>query len=298
MRASLALALLVTVGSAYSQEPAPSAGKGDEKPKVQAKQSKQRPTTEQRGTEQSPRVVKTLTGPKTKEATNQEAKEREDKSPNDWWITGATLWLAGVTTALAIFTAFLWGATAKLVRDAKETASAARAQERAYIFIHEITITKIFTKLTGDIEVVSSRIFGLDALAESKISFSLKNYGRTPAILKEVKAEAIILRDLPGSADDLKGTKYPVGFVLSSGETSENFECDIIGANDLWMNQVREGTADVYIHGSVRYADVFGEEWITGFCWEYGGNCTSFGLSQSEQLNYRPKQYHHNGLKS
>lgn len=94
-------------------------------------QGNQPPSQKQYGTEQNPLIVTVLPSPKSKAQADYEAYERYEKSKNETRLTWATIWLAIVTTALAIFTGYLWNATRKMVRSTEENA---KRQLRAFIF--------------------------------------------------------------------------------------------------------------------------------------------------------------------
>lgn len=117
--------------SVASQEPSPSPLGRSKHIENKSDQSNKRADDNKYGTEQRPFIVKTITAPKGKEETDYETYERHEKSKNERRLTCATIWLAVVTTFLAIFTAYLWDATRKLVKSAEETA---KRQLRAFIF--------------------------------------------------------------------------------------------------------------------------------------------------------------------
>ena len=77
-----ALFLLFAATVAFSQRPPPA--------KRKSGQPQQPSTTDQRGTQQTPFVVKVLPIPKTNEEEAQEAKERNEKEALDRRITDAT----------------------------------------------------------------------------------------------------------------------------------------------------------------------------------------------------------------
>jgi hypothetical protein len=85
----------------------------------------------QYSTEQNPLIVKVLPSPKSKEEANHETYDRHEKSTNETRLVWVTIWLAFVTTILAIFTGYLWNATRRMVRSTEETA---KRQLRAFIF--------------------------------------------------------------------------------------------------------------------------------------------------------------------
>ena len=127
----LLILLIMWAVSAQSKEPASTPLKSGEHIQPKSEKSNQISETNQRGTEQRPFVVKTLPTPKGKEEADYEAYERHEKPTNERWLTYSTIWLAIVTTILAIFTGYLWNATRKMVRSAEETA---KRQLRAFIF--------------------------------------------------------------------------------------------------------------------------------------------------------------------
>lgn len=102
----------------WSQSPTPTPRKIG-KPKQQQSEVSQEPArTDQRGTEQSPLVVKTLVPPKTQAQADQDNEDRKEKSANDRHI-------AELTAAL-VFIAFLqflvYAYQAKKFRETVESA--------------------------------------------------------------------------------------------------------------------------------------------------------------------------------
>src|SRR6185295_7232995 len=93
----LAIALSVVHSQAYSQS-------GDS----------QR-TQEQRGTDNNPLTEKILPTPNANTQTAKEEEYRRVKAEEDKELAHATVWLARITAALAIFTAALWWSARKLV---------------------------------------------------------------------------------------------------------------------------------------------------------------------------------------
>jgi len=116
----------------HSQNPAPSPLKDSKHVQEKSGKSNQIADHDQRDTKQTaPITVKTIPAPTSKEETNHKAYDRREKATQEWWLTYSTIWLAIVTTALAVFTAYLWAATRNLVRSSEETA---KRQLRAFIF--------------------------------------------------------------------------------------------------------------------------------------------------------------------
>src|SRR6266480_3780961 len=145
-RLVLGLTLLLIFGFALSQEPP--------KPKTTQQKSK----TEQRGSEKPPLFIKTPS-PTTQAERDYETYEKHQKPWNETALAYATIALSVITLALAVFTALLWFATYRLVREAKKTAE---EELRAYVFIE------------------SASIAGIAIGQEPKIWLLIRNYGKTP----------------------------------------------------------------------------------------------------------------------
>ena len=129
IRTSLILAaiLLAVASTSFAQpeQPTPSLSKG------RAEKSNQISNFNQLGTQQLPLIVRTVPEPKDKVQAEHEERESREQRARERWITYSTIWLAIVTTFLALFTGYLWDATRKLVRSSEETA---KRQLRAFIF--------------------------------------------------------------------------------------------------------------------------------------------------------------------
>jgi hypothetical protein len=92
------LVILLLTAATYSQSPSPSSGKKGRPIQHQPPGAQQSPTPDQRGSENSPLVVKTIPAPKTPTETEQDAKDREDKAANDQVGRG----MAGIMAIIAL----------------------------------------------------------------------------------------------------------------------------------------------------------------------------------------------------
>lgn len=116
-------ALTSTHAVSYGQTPAPTESRKNKE--THAAKSQDPVAKDQRGTDQSPLIIKVLPTPQSEEKATQERSEREDRATNERLLIGANIFLA-------IFTALLAGFTAKLWWDSRKTAE---RQLRAYISI-------------------------------------------------------------------------------------------------------------------------------------------------------------------
>jgi hypothetical protein len=123
MRLFLVILLLFT----WSQNPTPTPRKIGQ-PQQQHSASTQEPAPAgQRGTEQSPLIVKTLPTVKTQAETDQDTEDRRQKTANDRRLVIFT----GVLAVAAILQLFVYGYQAKKLRETVESAGEqAEAMER------------------------------------------------------------------------------------------------------------------------------------------------------------------------
>jgi hypothetical protein len=83
LAAMFAACALFGAADARSQQPSPSSREPRHPAQAQSNGPQQPAATDQRGTEQSPIIVKVLPTPKTDAETAQEAEDRKEKSAND-----------------------------------------------------------------------------------------------------------------------------------------------------------------------------------------------------------------------
>jgi hypothetical protein len=264
MKAILGVLLLLVCAGAYSQEPSPGTGQGAEKPKSEAKQAKTGTAYEQRGSANSPLFVKTLPAPKTEAETNHEHFQYHEKPLLDKWLTYSTIFLSVVTFFLALFTAFLWGSTSKLVRGANETAE---RELRAYVCVES-----------------SSGAESREDPSWPTFKIEAKNFGKTPAFdvitwIGVAVQEYPMTSEFPNPPDEEPQSKTILGP-----------ECNttLIGTfrrkpNAFEVGAVNNGTGAIYVQGRVDYKDAFGKPRFTTFCLVWRGAIK--GLQQYKSGN-------------
>ena len=109
---------------AWLQNPVPTPGKPSRPKRKQSAASQQPANSDQRGTERSPLVIKTLEPTKSQAEAEQEAKDRQQKATNDGWI----VILTGILSVVAIGQLGIYLYQAIKLR---ETVAAAGEQSRA-----------------------------------------------------------------------------------------------------------------------------------------------------------------------
>lgn len=120
---TLSISLLCAV-PLYGQTPTP--GELAQKPKQQSTAPQRNPTIDQRGTENSPLLIKIIPTPSIEPPAN----EKQSDAPKVWWNREEWWSEHIVEILLAVATVLLWIATRELVRGAEKTAE---RQLRAYI---------------------------------------------------------------------------------------------------------------------------------------------------------------------
>ncbi len=257
--------------AAYSDNPSPIPLKVGQPPQTQSKESEQRSTAYQRGTEKFPIVVKVISAQKTQEEAKQHAKEREEETSINRGIEIFTGILAFVA-----FLQFIWMVRQEKwmrrnVRIAKESADTARStvetmkdtaqrQLRAYVGIESITINK----------------FGDSDVPEVHIIF--KNTGLTPAYINiKTTRTAILMREFPISGDfpdfpPINSSIQSSQSVIGAGGVVQSIAPTARPLSDAENSSVRDGTGAIYVFGEITYKDVFGISRFTKFRLYYGGD--------------------------
>lgn len=187
-----------------------------------------------------------------------------------------TIVLTLVTGRQARLTKIAADAAEKAADAAKASAEALPNVERAYLF------------LDGKLESQLHWPTATSEKRESVIRPIFKNHGKTPAILKELYWDVLVLDRLPGQreVDALRGGPFPVSLIIGSGGKSEPFDVpfsiDGSDVDSILLSRSRY----MYFVGRVRYDDVFGKTHETGFCIQYRRSSEMFDAAMSEKLNY------------
>jgi len=271
------LSLAFVIGAVQSQEPAPRLSADGKNEKSHAAQSDKKPKTEKQGTVKNPLVVKTLEGEKTRERTEQERHERDEKAANERSLVIWTIVLAGATLALVAVAAFQLGMFWKqlgLMRegadDTKELATAAQGSAEA-------------AKTQANALMTSARAYvkmshippGLN-IEKSDGSFwiteQIKNFGRTPATITDVVltfrllAKDKMLPKVPEYQE--KSERQPrQAFLAREEEFFFSTAPEQMSAED--MHNIGIGTHKFYALGYVDYIDHFGGRHRAGYARVY-----------------------------
>lgn len=169
--------------------------------------------------------------------------ETEVKSFNDRLIAWSTVCLAVITAILAIFTAFLWSSTAKLVRGAEKTAV---DQLRAYVHVDGVKIIHI-------------------NMQDSIAHITVKNSGQTPAYDMTFSA-TVEGREFPLKSELVfVPSDLPLGKAILPPGGEREREVPVPTLIDSNRTQIFSSERAIYAFGDIRYKDAFGHGRFTKF---------------------------------
>jgi hypothetical protein len=111
-------------------------------------------------------------------------------------------------------------------------------------------------------------------ITNSPVSYDIKNFGRTPAILLEIYHSIELHADLPPIPRYSVGRGLPYKRILANGEETTLIEC----YGDFWLTneqaqEISKGTLSLWLIGRVVYRDVVADaERITPYLYRYAGD--------------------------
>jgi hypothetical protein len=220
-----------------------------------------------------------------------------DKAQSLWVPTDS---VGLYTLVLAVFTGLLVAVstgqgyfllradkTARIAANAAVTqANAIIGAERPYVFFK---ITK------PGLLFAQNAIIIPDPDTNGRLHFELINAGRTPAMLEEVKGNYTVIEgitDAPAPLDPMKdrGRLLPVGTISTvnspfSQATNLFDEENAPEIRKMMSPNVWESRR-IFCHGYIRYADAFGNHYITGFLAAFSPRHGAWALRGGKQYNY------------
>lgn len=229
--------------------PTPGAREHGGHPQPEASQHKEESPANERGTLNAPLIVKMAPATHEETVANEKAENRGPKATRENLMVFFTGWLALVTTALAVYTAFLWTSTKRLVEGAEVSD---RRKLRAYI--------GHMSKRSGaHFEEAQKRIPGIGVIPGpfGKVKYFDWNYGRTPAL--DVRMYVNITDEPPVPCDgDLP-------------ESCRKMVVQIVHPKQNIGRIVGDKTRDdtFFLYGYVQYTDIFGDKWRHRFAFDH-----------------------------
>ena len=278
-RSCLLLALII---AAFSSDSALPASKKD-----QTAPQEQKAAPDQRGTEQSPLIVQPLPTKKTAEIAEKEKRETKEKFDSDWWTLRLAQWtLLALFGQLAVFIAqaiYLKGTLTATAEAASAARDAAQVAEKS-LNVLEAPVIAIEFREPGIHWGAARHIEFRDVV------FTIVNYGRTPAHLLELmdSVDEIPIGQSPPIIDPSKqrGSPMPYGVIAPPQSSSQEFR------RPSNINFFKDGyiLGDVvnaaWFRGLVRYGDIFGNQFVMGFCFVFDINRDRWVLRGNKTHNY------------
>ena len=257
----VALIFLVTGTGAFSQQPSPS-GRAAGQPEQQA-------TTEHRGTEQAPFVVKVMPAPKTQQEGRLEAEDRKQKSRQEWLSLLFNGLLVAFTGLLFLSTVALWRTNKKTTEATKTLATIAdtqlkdqRAIQRAYISAEPEGLHPLWGETREQHFVIGHVKF--------------RNGGHIPA--RDFRWYAKIDYD-----ENDRRECFPIPDVANFEGTAiiAPGSAMMFGTKEIELNPTKP-TGWIYVWGAYTYNDGFVPNRFATFCHRYNRSALRKGASEND----------------
>jgi hypothetical protein len=172
-----------------------------------------------------------------------------------WLITVAAI-------AIGLSTLAWWRSTRRLMHATLDAAHAAKASAEALLTSEQAQLVAVLE--AGNIPQMLSELGrGGSELGSQRIivSFTVKNYGKTIALIKEISHELTHRKELPSHVRYAPIPNLPKERTLVAGATTEAIVCSMpapLSASEAMS--IRAGDSFLWLWGRVVYDDAFGRE--------------------------------------
>jgi len=288
MRHLFAISALMFAFHAWSNVSVPAPFKGHQPPQQQSACCPQQTSSSQNVTVKSPVEVKLLNSGKTTKEADEDTKEREDKASSDRWM----ICLTGILGLIAFLQLIAFGAQAIYMRKAFfSEEDTAKRQLRAYVGHADIEIDMPSLRLKN--YAPQKMVPGI--LYKDFILIGIKNFGNTPAY-----DVSIVIGQAPRPFMD----KLPIDFNYSVVENPSDLgfvsrqslqpgQRVVTQAAQLDVTpfkQAQAKTISLFLFGTIRYTDIYGQRWANHFCFAYEPfRPHTFHFTPYEKNNYEEK---------
>jgi hypothetical protein len=233
------------------------------------------------------------------DSSDQNAKEKSDEAlaRYTWWLTLFTGVMAFATVGLGIATVGLYATGEKQIGVAIKAANAAAQSAEAQIAIEGGRLICQPTRTTywEDVGQWAERYLNSPDMTLSRINvrFVLKNYGKTPATVREVSAIVFKSTNPPPNITIAKPQlDLPNETVIASGLDTGEFivKCREHFSTMVDAIAVMNGEQHLWLHGRAVYDDVFDREGTHVFLYRLR-HCTGSGsfVRYWDETTYRQK---------
>jgi hypothetical protein len=253
----ISLALLISAWPAFAQSPQPSPVSGETKTQQIETPNAKQSTIDQRGTDQSPVVVRVVPVQKTPADITEEKSEREQKGELDAKLVQYNGDLAFYTESLAAIAVLQFVA---LCIQAYWLARTVKVSERA-AKVAEDSSQAVVSQLRAYISMLKPTISGAMDDAPIRSEIFAKNTGHTPAY-HFGWVSGITIKDLPFdeelrvNMDNSQISDITIGPGTEIGHTAPSpGKVRILTTEE--REAIRDGKKAIFIYGEMRYVDTF-----------------------------------------
>jgi hypothetical protein len=201
----------------------------------------------------------------------------------------STVVIAIFTIVLGVFTVSLSGSTRIAAEAAKDSADALTQSERAQLFviIQNQSIEGLIVPIRRSIQTNECRDENeiVRQNRETTVQCVFKNYGKTPAIVKEINLRLAYHESLPTEPVYIPRDTVLSEFMIAGGDETDTQQCELEGTlTTAQAYRVVRAQNYIWFYGRVVYDDIFGREHQHRFLWRYGG-------ARGFRPNYEHPQY-------
>lgn len=301
--ATASVAFFCAYAFASSNPPAPAPVIRANPPQGKAGDANHGPKAEQRGTKESPLFVEGLiTAKPSEQETARETRESKEKSANENLsirLSGLNALFTGFLMLIALVQAYLFlrqlGYMRVSLRDTKIAAEAAKISSEAVMLAERAYLKVVFSK-----EGLQWKWTRRDAPSGFEIDLSVKNFGRTPASVTDIRLgcsrrehEDLLPHDFPALIEKENREAAPNAFLPPNDDTTAH---RFFGIRPESYTEVIESAQRLWVFAYVDYIDTFGKRHRAGSARYYepimeGGKDSALRQSPLRRFDFdRPRK--------
>ena len=243
---------------------------------------------EQRQTEPVAAAGSLSQGPsaESKTARQEERAERDLKAQEE--MAKWAFWLFVVTVAGVLLLAATLRETWKAGRSAAEIFTQTRRQadiaEKSLSPFIAICIDETIFEWTRTDES-GTQITGY--WYDPHVRFYFRNYGQTPAVIKLIKAELDDGQRPPDLSQIVVSFAPTPDHIIEAGKPTETFKTQPKALSDELKGRLKLGFSFLWLYGTVEFEDMFGNEFVSEFCWRHDGPQSVFAPYDEDRKRNR-----------
>lgn len=201
---------------------------------------------------------------------------------------------AFAAVAVAVFTFTLWRSTLKLWETGEKQIAVADKAANAAKQSADVAKQALYGTEAPFIFIIITRADGKPVISPRGVEspedvYTFHNYGRSPAIIREIYIARIASDVIPSPCPfPPLQTNLFQSEIVGPGDFSEPKPLPQI-ASFLPNDGKSHPGAAVVVCGQVRYADVFGNQYLSGFCYAFNSYFNRFHAIGGANQNYRRK---------